>query len=68
MVAVTKLPEAVVREALGRTTPLSGLPDEGMDAILQQLSFNREHGTILLSDVWIEDSGKARRELFVQAD
>ena len=66
MTKVTRLPEAVIREAFTRTTPLSGLPDESVDIILRQLQFNREHGTILQSDVWIDDPGKARREMFVQ--
>ena len=66
MMAVTKLPEAVVREALGRTTPLSGLSDQSIDVILQQLRFNREHGTILQSDVWTRDPAAPRREMFVQ--
>ncbi|MCC7368710.1 MAG: ABC transporter substrate-binding protein [Chloroflexi bacterium] len=66
MVKVTKLPEDVVREAYGRTTPLSGLADQDIEAILQQLQFNREHGTILQSDVWTQDPATARREIFVQ--
>jgi ABC-type nitrate/sulfonate/bicarbonate transport system substrate-binding protein len=66
MVRVTQRPEEVVREALGWTTPLSGLPDQSIDIILQQLQFNREHGTILQSDVWSQNPDKARRELFVQ--
>jgi ABC-type nitrate/sulfonate/bicarbonate transport system substrate-binding protein len=67
MVKVTRLPEDVVSEALGRTTPLSGLSDQSMDVILQQLQFNREHGTILQSDIWTNDRGRVRREIFVQA-
>ena len=63
---VTRLPESVVREALGRTAPLSGLSDQSIDVILQQLRFNREHGTILQSDGWANDQDKARREMFVQ--
>jgi ABC-type nitrate/sulfonate/bicarbonate transport system substrate-binding protein len=66
MMKVTKLPEEVVREALGRTTPLSGLSDQAIDTILQQLRFNREHGTILQSDVWTQDLTRVRREMFVQ--
>jgi ABC-type nitrate/sulfonate/bicarbonate transport system substrate-binding protein len=66
MMKVTHLPEGVVREALGRTTPLSGLSDESIDTILRQLQFNREHGTILQSDVWANDRDRARREMFVQ--
>jgi NitT/TauT family transport system substrate-binding protein len=67
MMKEMKLPEPVVKEALSRTTPLSGLSDQNVDAILQQLQFNREHGTILQSDVWSRDPDKARREMFVQA-
>jgi ABC-type nitrate/sulfonate/bicarbonate transport system substrate-binding protein len=67
MTTVTNLPESVVREALGRTTPLSGLSDQSVETILQQLRFNREHGTILQSDVWLDDPDNARREMFVQA-
>jgi ABC-type nitrate/sulfonate/bicarbonate transport system substrate-binding protein len=66
MVKATRLPEAVVTEALGRTTPLAGLTDESVDIVLKQLQFNREHGTILQSDVWAQDPAKARREIFVQ--
>jgi ABC-type nitrate/sulfonate/bicarbonate transport system substrate-binding protein len=66
MIKVTRLPEEVVREALARTTPLSGLSDQSIDTILQQLQFNREHGTILQSDVWKADPAKARREMFVE--
>jgi ABC-type nitrate/sulfonate/bicarbonate transport system substrate-binding protein len=66
MMKVTKLPEEVVREALGRTTPLSGLSDRSIDTILQQLRFNREHGTILQSDVWTQDPAAPRRDMFVQ--
>jgi ABC-type nitrate/sulfonate/bicarbonate transport system substrate-binding protein len=66
MVKEMKLPEPVVREALSRTTPLSGLSDENVDVILRQLQFNREHGTILQSDVWMNDPDKARREMFAQ--
>jgi NitT/TauT family transport system substrate-binding protein len=66
MTTVTKLPPEVVREALGRTTPLSGLSDQSIDTVLQQIQFNRQHGTILQSDVWNDDLGKARREMFVQ--
>jgi ABC-type nitrate/sulfonate/bicarbonate transport system substrate-binding protein len=67
MMQVTKLPEETVREALGRTTPLSGLSDQSIEVILRQIRFNREHGTILQSDVWANDPGRARREIFVQA-
>ena len=59
MMQVTRLPEEVVREALGRTTPLAGLSDQAIDTILRQLQFNREHGTILKSDVWMQDPAKA---------
>jgi NitT/TauT family transport system substrate-binding protein len=66
MVQVTRLPEEVVREALGRTTSLSGLSDQAIDTIVQQLQFNRQYGTILQSDVWKDDPARARREMFVQ--
>ncbi|HEX2184543.1 MAG TPA: PhnD/SsuA/transferrin family substrate-binding protein [Chloroflexota bacterium] len=66
MMKVTRLPREVVQEALSRTTPLSGLPEDAMEAILQQLHFNRRYGTILQSDVWTQDPAKARRELFVK--
>jgi ABC-type nitrate/sulfonate/bicarbonate transport system substrate-binding protein len=66
MMKEMKLPEPVVREALSRTTPLSGLTDQNVEAILQQLQFNRDYGTILQSEVWSQDPGKARREMFVQ--
>jgi ABC-type nitrate/sulfonate/bicarbonate transport system substrate-binding protein len=63
---VTQLPESVVQEALGRTTPLFGLRDETISTILQQLDFNRQYGTILESDVWSGDTAKIRNELFVR--
>jgi hypothetical protein len=66
MTTVTRLPREVVEEALGRTTPLAGLPDRSVDAMLQQIQFNRQHGTILKSDVWTEDPARARREMFLQ--
>jgi ABC-type nitrate/sulfonate/bicarbonate transport system substrate-binding protein len=66
MMKVTRLPREVVQEALGRTTPLWGLPDDAIEAILQQLQFNRQYGTILRSDVWTQDPARARRELFVK--
>jgi hypothetical protein len=66
MTQVTRLPEEVVREALGRTTPLSGLSGPSIDAIIRQLQFNRRFGTILRSDVWQDDPARARREMFVQ--
>ena len=66
MVRVTKMPEDVVREALSRTTPISGLSDQAIETMLQQLRFNREHGTILKSDVWTQDPATPRREMFVQ--
>jgi ABC-type nitrate/sulfonate/bicarbonate transport system substrate-binding protein len=64
-VDVTQLPEATVTEALGRTTPLSGLREETVSTILQQLQFNRQYGTILESDAWAGDTAKVRSELFV---
>ena len=68
MMTVTKLPEAVVREALSRTTPLSGLTEQATTTILQQIQFNRQHGTILQSDVWTEDPARPQREMFVRVD
>jgi ABC-type nitrate/sulfonate/bicarbonate transport system substrate-binding protein len=66
MVKVTRLPEEVVKEALSRTTPISGLSEQSVDTILQQVQFNREHGTILQSDIWSQDPARVRREMFVQ--
>ena len=66
MTKVTRLPEEVVKEALSRTTPLAGLSDRSIDTMMQQLQLNRQHGTILQSDVWTRDPARARRELFVQ--
>jgi ABC-type nitrate/sulfonate/bicarbonate transport system substrate-binding protein len=68
MMKVTRLPEEVVREALGRTTPLSGLSGRLVDTIFKQLQFNRQYGTILQSDVWTQDPTRPRREMFVQVD
>ena len=48
------------------TTPLAGFSDLDIDTILQQIQFNREHGTILQSDVWLQDSATPRGEMFVQ--
>ncbi|MNC98901.1 hypothetical protein D3C83_170020 [compost metagenome] len=64
---MTGLPESVVRQALSRTTPLSGLSDQSVDTLMEQLRFNREHGTILQSDVWTTDQSKARREILTRA-
>ncbi len=63
---VTQLSESVVQEALGRTIPLSGLRDQTVGTFLQQLAFDRQHGTILQSDVWSGDTANVRSELFVQ--
>jgi hypothetical protein len=68
MMKVTRLPKEVVQAALGRTTPLAGLPDRSIDTILRQIEFNRQHGTILRSDVWTQDPARARREMFVTVD
>ena len=68
IMTVTKLPEEVVREALGRTTPLAGLSEQSIATILQQLQFNRQHGTILQSDVWTQDPARAQREMFVKLE
>jgi NitT/TauT family transport system substrate-binding protein len=68
MTRVTRLPEEVVKEALSRTTPLSGLPDRSVDTMIQQIQFNRQHGTVLQSDVWAGDPARARSELFVKVD
>lgn len=62
---VTQLPKEVISEALGRTTPLFGLRDETIDTILAQLKFNREHGTILQSNIWNEPA-KLKQEMFVR--
>jgi ABC-type nitrate/sulfonate/bicarbonate transport system substrate-binding protein len=68
MMKVTRLPEEVVKEALARTTPLSGLSARSIDTMIQQIQLNRQHGTILQSDIWNQDPAKVRRELFVQVD
>jgi ABC-type nitrate/sulfonate/bicarbonate transport system substrate-binding protein len=62
-VEVTTLPSDVVEMALGATTPLWGLRPETIDTFLAQMQFNREHGTILQSDVWKEPA-KVKQELF----
>jgi ABC-type nitrate/sulfonate/bicarbonate transport system substrate-binding protein len=62
-VEVTTLPSDVVEMALGATTPLWGLRPETVDTFLAQMQFNREHGTILQSDVWKEPA-KVKQELF----
>jgi ABC-type nitrate/sulfonate/bicarbonate transport system substrate-binding protein len=54
IMSVTQLPKEVVEAALDKTKPLYGLNDEIIDTILEQLKFNREHGSILKSDVWNE--------------
>lgn len=65
-VEVTTLPSDVVEMALGATTPLWGLRSETVDTFLTQMQFNREHGTILQSDVWKEPA-KVKQELFHMA-
>jgi NitT/TauT family transport system substrate-binding protein len=65
MQQVPHLPVEVVEDALGRTTPLSGLGDQAIDTILEQLRFDRQFGTLLQTDVWTEDPARARGELFV---
>ena len=63
---VTQLPKEVVDLALNPSTPLHGLTDEQVQTMLAQLKHNREHGTILKSDLWL-DPAKARDALFVRA-
>jgi ABC-type nitrate/sulfonate/bicarbonate transport system substrate-binding protein len=63
IMSVTQLPKDVVEAALAKTKPLSGLSDEIVDTTLEQLRFNREHGSILKSDVWNEPA-KLKDELF----
>ena len=60
---VTTLPIDVVEMALGATTPLWGIRPETVDTFLAQMQFNREHGTILQSDVW-KEPGSVNEELF----
>jgi ABC-type nitrate/sulfonate/bicarbonate transport system substrate-binding protein len=65
IMSVTQLPKEVVEAALDKTKPLYGLSDEIIDTMLAQLKFNREHGSILKSDVW-NDPAKLKDELFVR--
>jgi ABC-type nitrate/sulfonate/bicarbonate transport system substrate-binding protein len=60
---VTQLPKDVVEMALGQTNPLSGLTDEHIQTILAQLKLNRENGTILKSDIWL-DPAKVSPDIF----
>jgi hypothetical protein len=60
---VTTLPKEVVDMALGQISPLHGLTDEHIQTILAQLKLNREHGTILKSDIWL-DPAKVSPDLF----
>jgi len=62
-VEVTTLPSDVVEMTLDATTPLWGLQPETIDTFLAQMQFNREHGTILQSDVW-KDPATVKQELF----
>jgi ABC-type nitrate/sulfonate/bicarbonate transport system substrate-binding protein len=61
---VTQLPKEVVEMALGQTRPLHGLTDEHIRTILAQLKLNREHGTILKSDIWL-DPARVSPDLFL---
>lgn len=45
------------------TTPLHGLTDDQIQTMLAQLTLNREYGTILKSDLWL-DPARVRDELF----
>src|SRR5215207_6021995 len=65
MQRVTRLPSDVVADAFGSTTPLFGLSAQTIDTTLQQLSFNRQYGTILQSDVWTRDPERVKRDMFV---
>jgi hypothetical protein len=60
---VTELPKDAVEMALGQTSPLHGLTDEHIQTILAQLKLNRENGTILKSDIWL-DPAKVSPDLF----
>lgn len=64
IVQVTQLPQDVVELALGQTTPLHGLTDEHIRTMLAQLTLNRQYGTLLKSDLWL-DPAKAREALFL---
>lgn len=63
IMSVTQLPKEVVEAALDKTKPLYGLNDEIINTTLEQLKFNREHGSILKSDVW-NDPATLKDELF----
>ncbi len=63
---VTQMPKEVVELALNHSTPLHGLTDEQVQTMLAQLKHNREHGTILKSDLWL-DPAKAKDALFFRA-
>ncbi len=62
---ITQLPRDVVVRAMSRTTILYGLSDDQMNLIIEQLKFNREHGTILRSDVW-NDAARVKNEFFLK--
>lgn len=62
---ITQLPRDVVVRAMSRTTILYGLTDDQMNLIIEQLKFNREHGTILKSDVW-NDANRVKNDFFLK--
>jgi ABC-type nitrate/sulfonate/bicarbonate transport system substrate-binding protein len=62
---ITQLPRDVVVRAMSRTTILHGLTDDQMNLMIEQLRFNREHGTVLRSDVW-NDAAKVKSEFFLR--
>ena len=62
---ITQLPRDVVVRAMSRTTILHGLTDDQMNLMIEQLKFNREHGTVLRSDVW-NDAAKVKSEFFLR--
>jgi ABC-type nitrate/sulfonate/bicarbonate transport system substrate-binding protein len=63
---VTKLPKDVIDQAYKETVRmLSGLPDEQVDVLIEQLRINKEFG-FLKSDIW-DNPDRVRREFFYRA-
>lgn len=65
IMAVTQLPKEDVLFAMKETKQVMwGLTDANIDTILAQLKHNREFGTLLKSDMWLNPDQKLRQDLF----
>ncbi len=65
IMAVTQLPKDDVLFAMKETKQVMwGLTDANIDTILAQLKHNREYGTLLKSDIWLNPDQKLREDMF----